>query len=342
MSSIIWDKILELLPREAVKRINKTDRVIELITGSQIWAKTAEHPDRLRGAGLDFLVIDEAAMVKEEAWREALRPALADKQGDALFISTPKGKNWFYEIYMMGLSKDHPDWKSFRFPSSDNPFLPKEEIEIMRKTLPELTFRQEVLAEFIEGGGTVFRNVLDCVRGELEPPKPNRLYVMGVDLAKYEDFTVIIVMDVERKHVVYFDRFQQIDWSYQKQKIASVSKMYNNAKIIIDSTGVGDPIYEDLVKAGLDVEGFKITATTKPQLIQNLMIKMENREITFPRIDELIHELNVFGFEMTKQGYVKYQAPPGFHDDCVIALALAVWGLERYSGGFIHLGFGRL
>ena len=340
LSMIAWRKITELVPREAVKSINKVDRVINLVTGSEIWAKSAHDPDLLRGEGLDFVVIDEAAMVKREAWEQALRPALADKHGSAMFISTPKGKNWFYECFMRGQDKEQTEWESFQYPTFANPFISKAEIEAMRKSLPELTFKQEILAEFVEGGGVVFKNVTDCIAGKLEEPKPNKHYVMGVDLAKYEDYTVIVVMDVKTKHVVHFERFTQIDWSYQKRKIAEIAKRYNNAHVVIDSTGVGDPIYEDLIKAGLNVEGFKITSTTKPQLIQNLMIRLENKEISFPKIDELINELSVFSFEMTPQGYVRYQAPPGFHDDCVIALALAVWGLERYKTGAVKLGWG--
>ena len=331
-SMIVWRKLLELAPFETIIKVNRSDRYIEFFDGSIVWCKSADNPDSLRGEGLDFLIVDEAAMVKKEAWEHALRPALADKQGSAIFISTPKGKNWFYELFLRGLDPNQPEYKSWQYPSWENPFLPKQEIEEMRKNLPELVFRQEVMAEFIEGGGVVFRNIHDCISGSIEEPQPNKSYVMGVDLAKYEDYTVIVVMDVSRMQVVYFDRFNQIDWSYQKSKIIEIAKKYNNAMVIIDSTGVGDPIYEDLQRAGLRIEGFKFTNQTKTQLIQNLALKIEQKQITFPQIEDLILELQAFGYEVTSTGNIRYGAPAGFHDDCVIALALAVWGAEKFGG----------
>jgi len=168
--------------------------------------------------------------------------------------------------------------------------------------------------------------------GKLERPKPDETYILGVDLAKHVDFTVITIIRVEEDHthVVYFDRFNQIDWSLQKMKIINAAKRYNNAQIIVDSTGVGDAIYEDLSNSGMNVKPFKFTSTSKKILIENLIVALENETISFPEIDELINELRIFGFDKSKiSGHVRYNAPSGYHDDCVIALALCHSGVNN-------------
>lgn len=326
-SMIMWRKLFEFLPPELLAEVNRSERYARLVNGSTIWVKSAEKYDHLRGEGIDFLIVDEAAMVKKEAWEEALRPALADKQGSAVFISTPKGKNWFYELFLRGQSPDFPEYQSWQFPTWFNPYVPREEIEEARRTLPERVFKQEFEAQFVEGAGVVFRNVEGCVEGDFEAPVAGKRYFMGVDLAKYEDFTVIVVVD-ERRHVCHFERFNQLDWNYQKRRIVEVARRYD-AKVLIDSTGVGDPIFEDLRRAGLNVEGYKFTPESKKRLIENLMLKIENHEVTFPKIPELITELQAFSYELSPTGTVRYSAPAGFHDDCVIALALAVYAAAQ-------------
>jgi hypothetical protein len=148
---------------------------------------------------------------------------------------------------------------------------------------------------------------------------------MGWDVAKHQDYSVMVVMDEEAKHVVAFDRFNQVDWELQVSRAESLSKKYNNAPVLIDSTGVGDPIFEMLKKRGVKVEGFKFSNKTKEQLVNRLSIAIERQEITFPQIDVLIDELGKYEFEITKGGTVRYNAPEGQHDDCVMALALVVW-----------------
>ena len=262
---IMWRMIKKYLPRGYVKDIKEGELVIELVNGSTIWAKSADNPDALVGEGLDLLIMDEAARVKPDAWEIALQPALADKKGSAIFISTPKGKNWFYTLYNMGVSEDFSEYKSFNYPSVANTTIPDfdQEIERRRATTPELIFRQEYLAEFIEGGGEVFQDIRGVLADTLREPIPTHQYVMGVDLAKHQDFTVLTVADVSSGHIVHFDRFSKIDWNYQKDKIKEVAKYYNDAVIYIDSTGVGDPIVEDLQRVDLLISPYKFTIDRK-------------------------------------------------------------------------------
>ena len=143
---------------------------------------------------------------------------------------------------------------------------------------------------------------------------------MGVDLAKYIDFTVITVLN-EQNQLVYFDRFQQLDWVFQKKMIKQVADIYK-ANVVLDSTGLGDPIFDDLSRTGMNVLSYKITIQSKKELIENLSLMIQQQKITFPDIPELINELKIFGYKQLERGF-QYSAPEGYHDDCVISLALA-------------------
>jgi hypothetical protein len=334
---IMWRKINKIIPKEYIVDSSKGDFWIELENGSMVFAKSADNPDSLVGEGLDLCVIDEAARVKPEAWEVSLQPTLLDSDGDAIMLSTPKGKNWFYTEYLKGLNKeDFPEYESFHYTSYDNPFLKKELIDRKKKTMTWLFFRQEILAEFVDDGGEVFTGIdaclYDCTRTE---PIEGREYVMGVDLAKYEDYTVIYVVDTETRRVVWYKRLPHMDWNPQKDIIEYAQKKWNNAPMLIDATGVGDPIVEDLEKRCLDVVPYKFSGNTlKKQVIEGLQVAFQNRDIFIPRRDSvLLGELGAYAYDRLPSGLFRYSAPPGFHDDCVTALALAVWGLEKEYGG---------
>jgi intein/homing endonuclease len=253
------------------------------------------------------------------------------------FVShnTPKGKNLFYELFCLGLSDESgkdtidPEWKSFNCSSWDNPMLDRKELETLKRTLPPMTYTQEVEAQFIDDAGSVFVGLDKIIRpGQFKEPVWNYLYVMGVDLAKYDDFTVIVVMDVLQRDVVYFKRFNNRDWATQKEIITNICKMFNMCPVIIDSTGVGDPIAEDLYMAGVPVRPFKFTTATKPPLVRKLQFAIENQQFTMPMIDVLYRELQMFSYTITPAGFVVYAAPNGHKDDSVFALALAVFHLD--------------
>ena len=153
---ITWKKLRNKLnDLKWAKKINETELSIELKNGSTISLKGADNYDSLRGIGLDFLVIDEFADVDAEAWYETLRPTLADKQGGALFIGTPKGMNWAHDLYTM--FEDYPDeWASFQYTTIEGGNVKPEEVEAARRSLDERTFRQEFEATFETFSGRVF------------------------------------------------------------------------------------------------------------------------------------------------------------------------------------------
>jgi hypothetical protein len=324
--------IKKYIPRAYVKSIKEGEMSIECINGSTIWAKSADNPDSLVGEGLDLLIMDEAARTKPDAWEVALQPALSDKKGDAIFISTPKGKNWFYNLYLRGTNESNPEYKSFNYPSTANTFIQDfdQEIERRRLTTPEEIFRQEYLAEFIAGGGEVFQDVTSVVEESIREPVGGHAYVMGVDLGKHRDFTVLTVADIATSRIVHYERFNKIDWNFQKDRIVYAATLYNNAVIYIDSTGVGDPIVEDLQRVDMLISPYKFTIQSKYDLIKNLRIMIKSKKVFLPNVQVLIDELSSYTFKISDQsGVVHYSAPEGMHDDCVVSVMLTAWGLSK-------------
>lgn len=319
--------------KPAIKKISQTELRIELNNGepsSIIEFHSLHDPDNLLGEGLDYLYMDEAARVKENTFDQVLSPMLLDRNGSVLMFSTPKGKNWFYRMFELGQQQAN-NIKSWRFSTRDNPFITPEAFEEEYQRLPAQVADQEYDAQFIDDSSLVFRGYLSCIDGEIEAPKVGRVYRMGVDLGKHQDYTVCTVIDLKSRHIVAWDRFNQKDWAFIKSRIQSLCYQYNRAEILLDSTGVGDSVYDDLIRMGLPVQGYRFTLLSKTQLIENLILRIANKEITFPAIPELLKELELFSYTKLPSGSVRYSAPPGFHDDCVISLALAVMDLNSSS-----------
>jgi hypothetical protein len=297
---------------------------------SEIRGKSADNPVSLLGEGLDWLIVDEAARLKPSIWEAHLSQRLLDRKGWALLISTPRGKGWYYDLWRRGQGQD-PLYKSWNQPSWTNPRLDQESIEAERGRLPERVFKQEYGAEFLEGSGQVFRNVRDCATGGWEEPKPGATYYAGLDLAKVEDYTVLTVLDAAG-NVVAVDRFHRLDWGLQITRVESTARRFQRARMTVDTTGVGEPIYEALRKAGCRVEPYTFTQKSKDALINHLAMMLENKAIRLPSPGlwpEGIDELEAFEYSVTDRGTMRTGAPSGMHDDCVISLALAAWNLRR-------------
>ena len=306
---------------------NKTELRIELENKSVIQFKSADREEGLRGESVDFMVVDEFGLLKRDAWMYALRGTITATHAECIFIGTPKGKNLFYQLYIMGQDASNPEYISYQIESRESIYF--TEWEAVQR-LPQRVFEQEYRAKFIDDGGEVFRNIRECVRGQLENPQnTEKHYYCGVDLAKSLDYTVICILD-EQGHLCYFERFNDISWTIQKERIVNACTRYN-AYALIDSTGVGDPILDDLTPH-IRVAGYKFNNISKRQLVEALVLSVERQEISFPDIHDLINELSIFTFEQTEGGVIKYSAPEGMHDDIVIALALANWACGRGRG----------
>jgi len=340
-AEIGWRMLRWLLRHVIGVQWRHSDRLAELPNGGWLQVRSADDPDSLRGEGLDRLVVDECALVSERAWTECLRPTLTDRRGGALFISTPRGLDWFWRLWELGRAGDDADWASWRFPSAANPFLDAEEIEKARQILPDRVFRQEYMAEFLEDAGGVFlgvQAVIDQGRSENESPKLGSRYVGGVDLARVADYHVTTIFDTSGRQV-YWHRINQVSWERQIGSIIAASRAYNCA-MVVDSTGVGDPIVEQLRRVGAPIVGFPISHTSKEPLIDRLAMSIEQGRVRLMDIPEQTRELRAYQYAMTARRHVTMSAPDGMYDDCVIALALAIHQLRGPSGPVPAVGLG--
>ena len=324
----------------------------------RVWFLSADNPDNIRGFGFQGLVIDEAASISRDVWHYVLRPTIAQTLGWAVFVSTPKGHNWFYDLYSRGIDPEEMDYASFSFPSKASPYFPAKEWEEAQRSLPEDVFRQEYQAEFLEDSAGVFKGIDGCLiletgNSKLETP---RQVVIGCDVAKHTDWTVLIAMDAESGRCFAMERFNQLDWPIQKERIVAFARKWRG-RVILDATGIGDPIYDDLRRVLPDIEAFKLTAASKLALVQRLIVAVEQRQVCWPagRVstarsakdtkvcdgkilatdgaevrgldagnwEMLTAEMKRYEYAISPTGGISYNAPAGYHDDCVIALALA-------------------
>lgn len=308
LAKVFFDQLAKALPFES----NRSELSIKFPNEGSVHFFTGERLDNLRGRKFHLVVIDEASFIPdlENGWLNSIRPTLTDYKGRALFISTPRGKNFFYSLF---LKNGETDWEAFKFTTYDNPYIDKTEIDDARTQLPEVVFEQEYMANPAENAANPFGS--SYIKQCTFPLSNDIPIVYGIDLAKSVDYTVIIGLD-KNGSVSYFERFQK-DWRQTKQVINNLPKI----PILIDSTGAGDPIFEDLQRDGALVTGFKFSSTSKQQLMEGLASAIQQRKITFPE-GHITNELEIFEYNYTAQG-VKYSAPQGFHDDCVMALALA-------------------
>lgn len=324
----IWldpNMLFGIIPKELIAKKNQSELSVELINGSLIKLMGADNPDRLRGAGPLGLILDEYDTMKDDVW-PILQPILRQNGGWAWFVGTPKGKQKLFELYNLGQS-DNPEWGSWLLKASTSGVIDKDQLQNAKATMSQALYNQEFECDFLEGEGSVFRGVRNVCTAVARKPIDGHLYVMGVDLAKHQDYTVITVYDRETNAQVYQDRFNTIEWPFQKKRIVATAQHYNNALVFLDATGIGDPIVDDLLRAGISVEPYKITNTSKKEMIENMSIWIEQEKVRMLNIEETLVEFDNFAYELSPRGIVYYNAPTGFHDDIVIAHCLAVQGL---------------
>ncbi len=333
----VWREVNQQL-KPIITRRSVQERRLELVTGGVIDFWSLEDQDAGRGRKYKRVIVNEAGLVRYlwDTWNYAIRPTLADLSGDAFFMGTPKGRNDFWRLFQLGQDEAQADWISFQIPSMANPHVPADEFTAMRDSLPEAVYRQEVLAEFIEDGAGVFRGVMRAVDADVwqDEPIEGHQYIMGVDWGKHEDFTVISVFDVTLGHLCHIDRFNQINYSFQRGRLKVLADKFKPQAIVAESNAMGEPIIEQLLLDGLPIQPFATTRATKPPLIEGLALAFERDEIRIPDDATVIAELQAYEAEQLAN-YTRYGAPPGMHDDTVISLALAYWGASSHMPAFL-------
>lgn len=306
-------------------------------TGGHIIYRSLDDPDNARGHSFLGCIFDEAADVKQDAYYNVILPILANNENSIFWgIGTPKGRNYFWREFMKAASRnDSMCWRIptlgceiidsvlYRKPHPlENPHFSWNEVQRLFLTMSEGEFRQEILAEFLEGEGIVFRNIEACLTKEVKNHRGHRI-VAGVDWGKQNDFTAISVGCSDCKMEIARDRFNKIDYHFQRKRIEALCEKYRIEHILVELNSIGEPNFEELQRSGLPVTGFTTTASSKPPLIENLALALEKGEWQFQ--DDIIWTAELEAYERkvsASTGRSSYSAPQGMHDDTVIARAL--------------------
>jgi len=337
MANQVWRDLKATMRSVSGTTISEEMHRMEFPGGGMIAIRSAHAPDHLRGAGLDFAVLDEAAFMEAGIWSEIVRPMLMDTHGGAMFLSTPNGNNWFRDIYNLGLDPNEPEWDSFHFTSMENPLIAPEEFEAIRRTTPERIWRSEYLAEFVDDAGQVFRGIREAAVAPLDAiPDSSHVYTLGVDWAREHDFSCLVVIDATTRQMVAIDRFNKIGWELQRGRLKTLYERWQPQAIWAESNSIGSVNIEALQSEGLPVRPFTTTARSKSPLIESLALAIERGKIALLPDDVLLNELAAYTLERLPGGGYRYGAPAGMHDDSVISLALAWRGVQM---GGVRLGF---
>lgn len=317
LAAIGWRDIRRMAGKVPGVNVRLGDKRLTFPGDGTIEVRTAGEPGGLRGEGLDGLIYDEAAMGRDDSWSEELRPALADRKGWALFVSTPKGRgNWFYDLWLRGQAGDDPAWQSWQFPSAGNPHLDPVEVEAAREMMPAAAFDQEFLAEFNDAGASPFRpEDIEAMRvgwHGLKPAAGNRKYVTAWDIGRRGDPTVGGTIDVTAVpyQVVAFAREHRMPYPAQQAMIEARSREYPAPArdTHVESNGIGDPVIENL---NVRVTPFVTTARSKTQALAALAMLLERGAIKCD-IPEVVREMHAYQWDDGE-----------LVQDCVMMLAIA-------------------
>ena len=311
-------------------KVNESELRIDYPSGSRITLFGADNPDNLRGLSLNGVVFDEYAQIKENVFTEIIRPALSDKEGWCIWLGTPKGKNHFYHLYLK--AQDNPDWQTWTIPITQTVgAITQDEIDATKREMPQDLFQQEFMCSWLDNAGGFFKRVRDAIyTGKYEIGRSQ--FQIGIDLAKFQDWTVITPFNLNTFTAYPQKRFNQIDYFVQKETIKSAHHEYNKGKVVMDSTGVGEPVYDDLCRDINDIEPFHFTEQSRMQLLRNLQILFEQGKIKIPNDEGLLNELESMHYTMTPLGRTKVQVPDGMTDDRIFSLALSCFGVTEPLG----------
>lgn len=311
---------------ELIVGSNKSERWIEFAGNRRWWFKSGDNPDSLYGEEVDSVVLDEASRVKEDAWT-AIRSTLTTTRGPARLIGNVKGRgNWFY-ILCRKAESGEPNYfygKLTAQDAVDGGVLHPEELVQAARDLPHEVFRELYFCEPADDAYNPFGH--DKLTAAFQPVRQGAVpAVFGLDLARKHDHTVLIGLS-QLGEVVLLDRFQ-LPWNEAYDRIKA---HVGTAPVLMDATGIGDPISDELRKRKINVTPYIKTSSTKQDLMLLLRSGFSDGKITHHN-EVLRVELDAFEYEYTLSGGVRYSAPSGMHDDCVDALGLAYWHA-------VHLG----
>lgn len=322
-----------------IRKKNASENSIILLNGSEIYIRSYQRSDLIRGLSATTLIIDEAAFVKDEDWQAVLRPTLATAGKRGILFSTPRGHNFFYEMAVKGQS---PEWSNYHFYHStyrENPYANLQEVSDAERSLPDKIFRAEYEAEFVSGSLSVFTNYRNCLTGKHTAGKK----IAGVDVGNADDWTVLTIMDGNK--VIGQWRWRHDTFENIIREIVTLLAKHNVYKCFVEVNGLGSPFFEFLNREvrtrrlRVQIEPWTTTNNTKQNIIEQLINDFAMNNIIIPDEAELLLELD--NFECTYSGKSKsiiYGGASGVHDDCVMSLAICNYNrVVNVPSGAYHI-----
>jgi hypothetical protein len=330
-----WDELKAmLLPVTAQK--SETLHKLMLNTGGSIECWTLEDEDAGRSRKYARVIVDEAGMVPDlgKRWGKAIRATLMDLKGDAWFGGTPKGMNFFWQVFERGQARDRGQWIAWQMPSDANPYLSRAELEEIKADLTEREIDQEIDAKFLADGGGVFRKVRQACCLKPAAPIRGHQYVAGLDWARSGDWTVLSVYDVTSRPVrqVCLERFRDIGWTIQSARVLGTMKRYGWPTTWADRTGIGSKPCEDLLEAGADLFAIDTTNGRKMTWVGHFAHALETGDVLLLDDEDQRTELMAYEEKRLPSGALRYEAPEGLHDD-IVAADIMGWQPARFDKG---------
>jgi len=312
---------------------NKAELTITFINGSTLQFLSTDNPSSVRGFSFHYMVIDEAAYVKQDAIESAVLPTLTALGKKCLIISTPKSKNWFYEYFLRG-SLDNATYISFKGISRDNPHVSKEFLVEQYKSLPNEIYRQEYEAEFTDAGNDVFTNLdLVCISNEWGIPTRSERYYIGVDTGITNDFTVCVIQS-ESGRVESIIRTNGRTFEEIGKDIILECSRWNVVSGFCEVNGIGLAMFELLKSRIKKLQPFTTTQDSKSEGVRKLIYDIQEGKVELPSkqlMPEVFNEMSAYTFKYAANGNISFTHPPGLHDDLVDAIMLANLSRNKHA-----------
>ncbi len=313
---------------------NRADLTIKFINGSTIQFLSAERPDSVRGFSFNYLIIDEAAFIRESALSEAILPTLTAIGKKCLVISTPRSKNWFYSYWLKG-TEENKDYISFQGASIDNPYVDQAFIAEQELSLPNDIYKQEYLAQFTDAGSEVFRGLNNvCVLNEwMYDNKKERCYV-GIDTGLSNDFSAISIIN-EAGRIQFMEAINGENLTTIATKFIQICHRYNIAGGYYEVNGIGKGMFDLMRPQVPKLQAWTTNQDNKTMIVRSLIQSIEEMSIELPSKEfypELFKQMSLYTYKLSNNGKISFTHPNGHHDDLVDALAFANHAKSQLRG----------
>ena len=326
----LYRDLIKILPKEIVKTANGSDLLIESHNGSTLSFFSAEQGASLRGQTFNYMICDEFAFHKQEQtdgthlWNDILSPTLKARGKKCIFVSTPLGKNnIFYEMYQRGLSDDFPKYTSILKTIYDDGFITEDEIEEIRKSIPELSFKQEYLCEWLDDGLSFFQGYSECF--DIDSYSGNKCWI-GLDLSGDGLDSTIAAKVSENGNVELFEASGSLDMKYRQ--LADYIDRNKPQAVYAENNGIGLPMIGEIKKLSRNknkIYEWTTTNSTKEEIVSDMAVAIANKELHFIKTDtKLYNELGDFVVTVSKSRKLTFAARGSGHDDRVMATAIAL------------------